>query len=276
VEEACGQRKAHVAQVAQDVDMDRERLRRLARGQFGVFSRAQARACGFTNYQIRRRLQAGDWQPVLGAGLAVAGYPITACARDRAAQLSVPGSVRSAHSRRRAPGSCPFPRKGRSWSSVRMGGPGLTASTCNTAIRRSGMSTGFKACRHSPDRALQAGWIAVEDLVRRVRSRLGEHGTPRLLELLGGVVGGERSAAERVLTELLRDGGVTGWTANAEIHDGTGLIGVADVAFRRRGWSSRSTGSRTTSRRTVSNATAGGRTGSWRLAGPSCGSPGVT
>jgi very-short-patch-repair endonuclease len=81
------------------------------------------------------------------------------------------------------------------------------------------------------DRALQAGWITLEDLAHRVRSRLGRHGTPRLLELVSGVVGGERSAAERRLTDLLRGARITGWEANAEIRDDAGLIGVGDVVF---------------------------------------------
>jgi very-short-patch-repair endonuclease len=54
-----------------------------------------------------------------------------------------------------------------------------------------------------------------------------------LIDLLPGVLGGERSAAERRLTGLLRDGGIGGWVANVEIHDGAGLIGVADVAIPR-------------------------------------------
>ena len=56
--------------------MDRDRQGRLARGQFGVFSRAQARQCGFSNYQIRRRLANGEWQLVLGAGLGLAGLAL--------------------------------------------------------------------------------------------------------------------------------------------------------------------------------------------------------
>jgi hypothetical protein len=87
--------------------VDRERLIRLAASEFGVFTRGQARACGYTPYQIRRRISDGEWQTVLGAGL----------------------------------------------------------------------------------------------------------------------------AAERRLTELLRVAGITGWTANAEIRDATGLIGIGDVVF---------------------------------------------
>jgi hypothetical protein len=78
--------------------VDQERLARVARGQFGVFTRGQARACGYTEYQVRRRIAAGEWKVVLGTGLAVAGLTVTPMARDRAAQLSVPGSTLGAFS----------------------------------------------------------------------------------------------------------------------------------------------------------------------------------
>ena len=52
-----------------------------------------------------------------------------------------------------------------------------------------------------------------------------------LIDVVSGVVGGERSAGERRLTELLRAARITGWEANAEIRDGDGLIGVGDVVF---------------------------------------------
>jgi putative AbiEi antitoxin of type IV toxin-antitoxin system len=76
--------------------VDRERLAKLARANFGVFSRAQALSCGYSPYQIRRRIRDGEWRVVLGQGLALVGTRITPMAQDRAAQLSVPGSVLAA------------------------------------------------------------------------------------------------------------------------------------------------------------------------------------
>ena len=81
------------------------------------------------------------------------------------------------------------------------------------------------------DRALQAGWIGIEDLQRRVESAKHLRGSAGLRRLLDGVRGGERSEAERVLTGLLKAAGVTGWVANAEVRDEAGLIGVVDVAI---------------------------------------------
>lgn len=81
------------------------------------------------------------------------------------------------------------------------------------------------------DRALQSKWISLPELSRRIGLRSGQPGVQRLLTLLRGVVGGERSAAERRLTDLLRRAGLTGWLANLQVHDDAGLIGFADIAF---------------------------------------------
>jgi very-short-patch-repair endonuclease len=231
--------------------MDRERLGRLARGQFGVFSRAQARQCGFSNYQIRRRLANGEWQLVLGAGLGLAGLKVTPMVRDRAAQLSVPGSVLGGFSAART-WQLPVPDgepvlfvgpHGRSrLAGVRLvyerparrdvyqfqGLPALTRPAavvdCLVRLRRAEASM-------FADRALQAGWIGVDDLVRRIGSRVARRGVESLIDVMAGVVGGERSVAERRLTDLLRGARITGWEANAEIRDEAGLIGVGDVVF---------------------------------------------
>src|SRR5690606_12225073 len=69
------------------------RLRRIARRQRGLFTREQARMCGFTPRQIARRLRSGAWQTVLGRVLAEAGLRINPRVRDWAAQLAVSRSV---------------------------------------------------------------------------------------------------------------------------------------------------------------------------------------
>jgi hypothetical protein len=68
-------------------------LRRIAYRQAGLFTRSQASECGFSPYQIRRRINAGAWQVLIASVLALAGVPITPQVRDRAAQLAVPRSV---------------------------------------------------------------------------------------------------------------------------------------------------------------------------------------
>jgi very-short-patch-repair endonuclease len=83
------------------------------------------------------------------------------------------------------------------------------------------------------DRALQQRWLTVDDLVARARTRVGLPGAPRLRDLVRKVSGGARSAAERLLHQLFRLAGLTGWEANVEIRDSAGTIGVVDVVFDR-------------------------------------------
>ena len=42
--------------------MGDRRLERIAARHLGLFTRADAAACGYSAFQIRRRLRAGDWQ----------------------------------------------------------------------------------------------------------------------------------------------------------------------------------------------------------------------
>ena len=81
------------------------------------------------------------------------------------------------------------------------------------------------------DRALQRQWITVGDLARRVQGHFGRRGARRLVRLLGLATSGARSAAERLAAQLLRQAGIGGWVANAQIRDGYGLIGVGDIVF---------------------------------------------
>jgi very-short-patch-repair endonuclease len=54
-----------------------------------------------------------------------------------------------------------------------------------------------------------------------------------MLKLLQLVSGGERSAAERLLTRSLRVARIKGWRTNVEIRDADGVIGIGDVVFDR-------------------------------------------
>src|SRR4029450_6908357 len=56
---------------------------------------------------------------------------------------------------------------------------------------------------------------------------------PRLVRLINAAGGGARSAAERRMVALLREAGLGGWEANAEIRDRSGLIGYGDIVFAR-------------------------------------------
>src|SRR5262245_41791787 len=83
----------HASTFAMMPGVDRQPLRRLAAAHLGLSSRRQAAACGYSAYQIRRRLNDGEWQRVLGSTYAAAGLRVTTAILDRAAQLAVPGST---------------------------------------------------------------------------------------------------------------------------------------------------------------------------------------
>lgn len=233
--------------------MDRGKLNRIAARNFGLFTRAQATECGYSEYQIRHRLRCGDWQVVLGRTLAPSGLTITTAIRDRAAQLSVPGSILAGasaarvlrvgvpddrtflyvgpHGRMRLPGvvalhSTPDRRDVNLFQ-------GLPAVTIQNALVECLLWLPERAAIDLLDRGLQRGWLVVSEFDRRVENRRGTRGYLRLAAMRDLIRGGERAESERRLTALLREAGITGWAANVPIYDDEGLMGVVDVAFKR-------------------------------------------
>jgi very-short-patch-repair endonuclease len=226
-------------------------LQRVAARQLGLFTRDQATDCGYSAFQIRRRLAAGDWQQVCGTALAFRGRQVTAPVWAAAAHLAVPGSVIAGPSAALWY-NLPTRTTGR-WLWV---GPSGRSSLADTNLLRDPLEpediriadgmritsparTVVDCMRVLPDsdaltlmdRALQRGWISVGELKRRVRERVGRHGTPRLARFVGAATGGSRSAAERKMARLLRSAGITGWSANLGITDVGGLIGYGDIVF---------------------------------------------
>jgi very-short-patch-repair endonuclease len=227
-------------------------LNRIARRQAGLFTRRQARACGLSAYRVRQRLRSGEWRSVLGTVLAPATLPLTASVRDRAAQLAVPGSVLAGPAAARCwdlpvrdprtflvvgphanpvfRGAEPFfetidGRDVTVWDGILITSRPRTVVDCLRVLRG-------REALDLLDRALQAGWIDIEDLAERVRRLARHRGAPRLVRLLHAVSAGSRSAGERLLAALLRRGAITGWELNGAIADERGPIGVGDVVFR--------------------------------------------
>jgi hypothetical protein len=231
--------------------MDSERLRRMAQGQGGLFTRAQAVACGFTPYQIGQRRRTGVWQQILGPVLAPAGLVVNPRVRDAAALLAIPDTVLAGPSAAR-------------WHNLPVTDERtyvLTGGRCKTSL--GGVITLpdsvpdhdlllidgvlvttrqraiFDCLRILPEpqglalleRALQKRWITMDELLHRTQARLGRRGTPALLRLIRQVNSGARSAAERLAVRLLQRAGVTGWRANVPIADDTGQIGDGDLVF---------------------------------------------
>ena len=69
------------------------RLTALAVRQGGLFTRAQALDCGYSVYQVRRRIQVCAWSTLLGPVIAPAGLAVTPGLCDRALGLAVPAVV---------------------------------------------------------------------------------------------------------------------------------------------------------------------------------------
>ncbi|GIF99637.1 endonuclease domain-containing protein [Catellatospora citrea] len=230
---------------------DHLRLDALAATRGGLFTRVEARGCGFSDDRIRRRVRRGDWQVVLGPVLARAGRTVTPLLRDRAALLAVPDAVLSGPSAAR--------RYGLDVPDLRTRltvPPGRQVRLAGVAVRRERLDpedlnlidgvllttpvrTVVDCVREwSPDqadllldRALQRRLITYEDFVARVQAMVGRHGSPTLVRAVSRHAHGARSAAERLLVQGLRRGRLSGWQANLAVYDTEGLIGEADIGF---------------------------------------------
>jgi hypothetical protein len=73
--------------------MNERRLAQVAARHLGLFTRAEAAECGYSAFQVRRRLATGEWQRVCGPVLTFRGRQLTVPVLAAAAHLAVPGSV---------------------------------------------------------------------------------------------------------------------------------------------------------------------------------------
>lgn len=234
--------------------MDEQRLHRRSASRLGLFTRADATACGFTPYQIRRRVGCGEWQRVRGSVFAFRGSRLTPQVLAAAAHLAAPRSVIAGPSAALWYALPVAHRESRRevWLWTGTNGRGAVAGArllrdplADGDVRRVDgvLVTGpgrtvFDCLRLLPegaaltllDRALHCGWTCPDELAERVRSRAGWRGTARVAQLLFAAAG-SRSEAERAAAVLLGSAGITGWVANARIHDRVGLIGYGDIVF---------------------------------------------
>jgi hypothetical protein len=232
--------------------VDLSELNRIAGGQFGLFTRRQARGCGLSAYQIRRLIESDQWQRVTASVLAPAGLGLTAAVRDRAALLAVPGSVLAGPAAARiwglpvrdtrtflvvAPGTHPkfdgacliYDRLDQYEVWIR---DGATVTSRPRTVVDCLRILDERDSLRLLERSLQERWIDLDGLTERVRGLVGRRGTPRLVELVGKIADGSRSAAERLMIRLLDRAGIKGWAANGVLRDDRGVIGVGDLVFR--------------------------------------------
>jgi very-short-patch-repair endonuclease len=213
----------------------------------GVITLAQARHSGLSQDCVDRKVRSGQWRRCAQGVYFVDDRPFTAAARVRATvwgyglaatasglaaawwlgiSAIVPGLVevtvpRPGHGRSH-PGSRVRRRNLAAADVVEQRGLRVTSlalTAIEAAVRRGGGSAAIMDTALQGDADLRALWQA------HLRNK-GRHGSPAARILLQGAADGARSHAERLLLQLLKSAGITGWTANYSI----GRYKV-DVAF---------------------------------------------
>ncbi|MDQ1665917.1 MAG: hypothetical protein QOH75_1948 [Actinomycetota bacterium] len=221
----------------------------IAAQQEGVFSRAQARAGGYSAFRIRHRIQSGDWVELFdGRVLRSAHTTLSTTSWDHAALLATghrsvlagpsasrwwgvdvpwpqPFVIVQVTSRREPSGITVLRDPPADEDVVLRDGVMITSRprTVVDCLRVLPMRTGSDLL----DRVLQQRWITFEDLVFRTHELTGRRGVPKLVGQIRTARPGTRSEAERLMVRLLRRAGITGWRANFPL-DG---VGVLDLAF---------------------------------------------
>ncbi|MCW1958973.1 MAG: DUF559 domain-containing protein [Mycobacterium sp.] len=204
------------------------------RRQDGVITLAQARRSGLSQSAIQRRVRSGQWRRCAAGVYFVDDRPFTPAARIRAAvwgqgaratasglaaawwlglmtiepdpiEVTVP---RNSHGRAR-PGVRVRRRDLHEHDIFEARGlrvTGLALTVLEASARRGG---GPKVM----DSALQRR-VGLADLQLAHLRNAGRYGAPAARRLLEAAAGGARSEAERLLIQLLRGAGISGWQAN--------------------------------------------------------------
>jgi very-short-patch-repair endonuclease len=200
----------------------------------GVITFDQAVGCGLSKYAIHRRVQSGVWRRCSRGVFFVADRPFTDAARVRStvwglgAQATASGlaaawwleltrfapdvvevTVPRVSNHPRRPGTRVRRRNLCAADVIERGGLRVTAmplTVIEAAVRRGG---GPKLM----DSALQRH-VELRTLWNAHLRNKGRHGSPATRRLLQAAEDGARSAAERLLIQLLKTAGITGWKAN--------------------------------------------------------------
>jgi very-short-patch-repair endonuclease len=232
--------------------MDESRLAGVARTQFGVFTRAQALACGWPSQAITRTVRRGSWVRLHGEVLCASTTRLSIEGREWAAYLAAgDGAVLSGPSAARRLGvevpardpcvTVPTARHLRMPGVTVLREPvvagdrthvgGLCVSTLPRTVVDCLRVLPRAAAADLLSRALRQQLITLEELEVRIAAHRGRKGAGELRALAASVVTGSRSEGERRLHQVLIDAGIDGWSANVPIqHNGT-RVAVADVLF---------------------------------------------
>jgi Transcriptional regulator, AbiEi antitoxin len=235
------------------VAVDRETLDKHAARQLGLFTRAQAKECGFTVSQIARRFREGDWVELRRGVLAERGRAVTPKIRDMAVLLSVPGAILAGPSALRWHG-VDLPDTG---TCIALG-PARKVRPRGVAIFREVVPDEevvlighaavteferaiFDSARILPDvsahalleQSVERGWTTLARLADRISAFTNRRGAPRLVRLLQQASRSSRGNSVSLARRLLEKAGIWGWTTNAPIADRWGLVCVGDLVFER-------------------------------------------
>lgn len=228
------------------------------RSQDGVLTLAQARSAGLSHEAVRRRLRSGHWLRCTRGIYFVDDRPFTDAARIRVAvwshgqhaaasglaaawwhgltkfapdivEVTVP---RNSHGRSR--NGCRVRRRDLDPADIvvlrRIRVTALALTVIEAAVRR---RDGAKLM----DAALQRD-VELRDLWQAQLRNKGRYGSPGARRLLQSASDGARSQAERLLVQLLRAAGITGWHTNYPV--GPYKIDVAfpelKIALEADGW----------------------------------------
>jgi very-short-patch-repair endonuclease len=222
---------------------------RLVSAQDGVVSRAQLRAAGLGAGTLRRLVAAGVWEAHGRSALLVPGTTMTVVVRTRLLALNHPALLatgppalalggKSAYRRFLDDRDTPWMigRPGPGWFAIAH--PGARSTECGPLHIAASFSALVDSIRFLPAKqaaaiamtAVQRGDASAARLQRAAVHLVGYPGVGRLREVAGTLTLGAQSAGERRLIQILRDSGITGWTANAPVLLAGRRI-VIDVAF---------------------------------------------
>lgn len=224
-----------------------------AMAQNGVFSLEQARRAGYTPYRVRRLVRDGRWVVVLGSVYAESTSRLSTASLAWAAALATGAGMPVSHA-----------TAARLWNLVVPPDPEVhVIAPRDSRVRIRGLRT-HRVAIDEREMTLVSGvlcttllrttidcllWLPEEagrglltdalqrhvldlDTVRTALRQTGQrHGLARAWAVLRDVSGGAHSEAEVLAHRILRKSGIAGWSANVEVYDAMGLIGVVDVLF---------------------------------------------
>ncbi|MDR3359125.1 MAG: endonuclease domain-containing protein [Bifidobacteriaceae bacterium] len=231
--------------------MDNSEFARTRLVQAGVFTRAQALACGLDPKTAARQIQRGAWVAVAGRGFVLRGHPIGPEQAAWAAVLSVPRAVVWGPTalKLRLP-TAPLPRLGvatvaRAGSQLRQSHVlvkrttlpesdwsehlGLPTQKTGAALVDSLAWIEAKAADSLFAWAVSRDAISSQAFAELAAQRTGRRNCRRLDAYSKMLARGAGSAAELLFHTIMEQAGVTGWRANAQIRLPNGALTRADV-----------------------------------------------